>query len=202
MSTKPESVYGLTKRIDEELIEWLTLTKKLSACILRYFNPIGNHPSGHIWENPTQQPQNIMPIIMEVLEKKRESLSIFGNTYNTPDWTCIRDYIHVMDLAEAHVKAVERLLIENWKSIIKNLWVYEIINLWTGRGTSVIEMVTAVQESLWVSLPYTIVDARIWDLPTVYGDCSKAKQLLWRETKRSIAEGIRDTWKFRQKNAF
>ncbi len=199
MSTGPESVYGMTKRINEEMIQWLVLAGKLDACVLRYFNPIGNHHSGLIGENPSQVPQNIMPIIMEVLEWKREYLTVFGDQYDTRDGTCIRDYIHVMDLAEAHVEALERLQIKNWKLRIKNLWIYEIVNLGTGSGTTVLEMVQAVEQALWKKLPYQIVAPRSWDLPAVYGDCSKAKKLLWRETNRTITQGVKDMWEFRKK---
>ena len=192
MSTWPESVYGITKRIDEEMMEWLVLTKKLSACLLRYFNPIGNHPSGIIGESPTQKPQNIMPVIMEVLEWKRDYLTVFGDQYPTRDGSCIRDYIHVMDLAEAHVQALEWLLHQSSP-------LCEIINLGTWTGTTVLEMIKAVEEALKISLPYKIVDARTGDLPAVFGNCDKAKQLLWRSTKRSLAEGIQDMWKFRNK---
>lgn len=194
MATWPESVYWLTKRINEEMIEGLVLTKKISSCILRYFNPIWNHPSGHIGEKPTQIPQNIMPIIMEVIEWKREYLTVFGDMYDTRDGTCVRDYIHVMDLAQAHVKALQWLLLQQD-------FTYEIINLGTGTGTTVLELIQAVQNALWISLPYNIVEPRPWDLPAVYGDCNKAKKLLWRSTQRSISEGIQDMWKFRE-NSF
>lgn len=192
MPTKPESVYAITKRINEEMIEWLVLSGKLSACILRYFNPIGNHPSAKIGEDPSQTPLNIMPLIMDVCEQKRDKLLVFWNTYPTPDGTCIRDYLHVMDLAEAHVVALERLLNQPQ-------YIYDIFNLWTGNGSSVLELITSVQETLWISLPYEIIEKRAGDLPMVYGNCDKAKQILWRTTKRTLQEAILDTWNFRMK---
>jgi UDP-glucose 4-epimerase len=177
------------------MIEGLVMTNQLSACILRYFNPIGNHCSWTIWENPTQIPQNIMPIIMEVIEWKREYLSIFWNNYDTRDGTCVRDYIHVMDLAEAHAKALEWIIKKNkWKNI------YEIINLWTGSWTTVLEIVNAVEEALNITLPYKIVEPRNWDLALVYGNCKKAYKLLWRKAKRTIKEAIMDMWKFKKDN--
>lgn len=197
MDTSPESVYWITKRIDEEMIEGLILSDNLLWwCILRYFNPIGNHESGFIWENPTTKSENIMPIIMEVIEWKREFLSIFGDTYNTRDGTCIRDYIHVMDLAEAHCKALEWII-----SITKqNTRRYEIINLGTGLWTTVLEIIYAVENALNIKLPYKITKPRNGDLWSVYGNCDKAKILLWRETKRTITTAIKDIWNFRKNN--
>lgn len=199
----PESVYGITKVICEEMIQWLVFANKLNACVLRYFNPIWNHESWLIGEEPRQKPLNIMPIVMEVLEGTRESLSVFWNNYNTKDGTCIRDYIHVMDLVEAHVKALQRLIKPLyvwdafwWQSDQK--FVYEIVNLGTGQWSTVLEVIEAVTAALDTPLPYKIVDRRLWDLPAVYGDCAKAKQLFWREGRRTMSQWIQEMRKYRK----
>lgn len=189
MPTAPESVYAMTKLMMEQAFTWLYKAGKLSVAILRYFNPIGNHPSAIIGEVPQWVPQNLMPYLMQVVQGKREYLSVYGDNYPTRDGTCIRDYIHVMDLVEAHIAALERLL---WQE--NNIC--EIVNLGTGTGTSVLEMIHAVEEMIEHPFPYKIVNRRAGDLPEVYGNVDKAKKLLWREARRSIADGVRDMVRF------
>ncbi len=189
MPTAPESIYAMTKLMMEQAFTGLHKAGKLSVAILRYFNPIGNHPSGIIGELPQWVPQNLMPYLMQVVQGQREHLSVYGDHYPTRDGTCIRDYIHVMDLVEAHVETLDRLINQE-KDIC------EIINLGTGKGTSVLEMVHAVEEVIGQTLPYKIVNRRSGDLPEVYGNVTKVKKILWRETTRSIADGVRDMVKF------
>ncbi len=189
MPTAPESIYAMTKLMMEQAFIGLAKVGKLSVAMLRYFNPIGNHPSGTIGELPQWVPQNLMPYLMQVVQGQREYLSVYGDNYPTSDGTCIRDYIHVMDLVEAHVKTLDRLTNQEED-------ICEIINLGTGKGTSVLEMIHAVEEVIWQTLPYKIVDRRSGDLPEVYGNVTKAKKILWRETTRSIADGVRDMVKF------
>lgn len=189
MPTAPESVYAMTKLMMEQAFTWLHKAGKLSVAILRYFNPIGNHPSGLIGEVCKGVPQNLMPYIMQVINGKREFLSVYGNDYTTRDGTCIRDYLHVMDLVEAHVKALDWLLTQE-KDIC------EIINLGTWTGTTVLEMIQVVEEIIGHSFSYKIVNRRSGDLPEVYGNVDKAKKALWRQATRSIADGVRDMLEF------
>lgn len=188
----PESVYAITKRICEELFEWLYKSGKLSTLVLRYFNPIGNHESASIGEVPIGVPQNLMPYLMQVINGKREELFVYGNNYDTSDGTCIRDYIHVVDLAQAHVKALEYLLSQKWQF-------YDIINVGTGKGTSVLEMIHHVESVIGYKFPYRIVDRRSGDLAIVYGNVDKARQVLGWEAKYSLWDGIRDMIRFYNK---
>ena len=185
----PESVYAITKRMDEELFEGLYKTNHLSTLVLRYFNPIGNHESALIGEVPHGVPQNLMPYLMQVINGTRTELSIYGDDYDTIDGTAVRDYIHVVDLAQAHVKALDYLLSREESY-------YDIINIWTGQGTSVMQMIQAVESVTWAPFAYRIVDRRSGDLPLVYGDVRKAQEVLWRKAQKSLDDGIRDMLKF------
>ena len=157
----------------------------LSTVVLRYFNPIGNHSSGLIGEQPKGVPQNLMPYLMQVVQETRKELLVYGDDYDTPDGTCIRDYIHVVDLAQAHVKALEYML-----GHPKRL--YDIINIGTGKGTSVLEMIHSVEQVINKSFPYRIVDRRPGDLPIVYGNVDKAEQVLGRKSQKTLTDGIKD----------
>lgn len=187
--TAPESIYAMTKLMMEQAFTGLYQTGKLSVAILRYFNPIGNHPSGKIGEVCKGIPQNLMPYLMQVVQGKREFLSVYGNDYPTRDGTCIRDYLHVMDLVEAHVTALERLVGQESN-------ICETMNLGTGKWTTVLEMIHATEEVVGHSILFKIVDRRAGDIPTIYGNVEKAKSILWREATRTIAEGIKDMMKF------
>ncbi len=191
MPTAPESVYAMTKLMMEQAFTWLYKAGKLSVAILRYFNPIGNHPSGTIGEVCKGVPQNLMPYLMQVVQGQRDYLSVYGSDYLTRDGTCIRDYIHVIDLVEAHVHALDRLLHQE-------IDICETINLGTGTGTSVLEMIHAVEEVIGHKFPYKVVNRRAGDLPEVYGNVDKAKKILWREAKKSIADWVRDMLRFYQ----
>jgi UDP-glucose 4-epimerase len=178
--------YGETKVISEKI---LTDTAKanpdFAVSLLRYFNPVGAHESGLIGENPRGIPNNLMPFITQVAKGKLEKLRIFGNDYPTVDGTGVRDYIHVMDLAEGHVAALEKLT--------AGVHVY---NLGTGRGTSVLELVETFQKVNGVKVPYEIVGRRPGDIAECYADASKAKEELGWTAKRGIREMCRDAWRW------
>lgn len=180
------SPYGHTKAVIETILQDVCNSDpEFSVSILRYFNPIGNHNSGLLGEDPEGIPNNLMPFIMKVASGKIPELSIFGNDYNTPDGTCIRDYIHVIDLAKGHVKAMEK--------IKKGVQIY---NLGSGKGTSVMQIVKAFSEVSGNNLPHKVVERRSGDLDEFYADPSKAeKELNWK-TELTVEDAIRDTLKF------
>lgn len=188
---KAFSPYGNTKQIGEEIIEDVCASNAdFDAIALRYFNPIGAHPSAKIGELPIGTPQNLIPFITQTAMGKREELAVFGDDYDTPDGTCIRDYIHVLDLAEAHVQALERL-IEN-----KANGNYEVFNLGTGSGNSVMEVIKAFEKSTGQKLPYRIADRRKGDVIAAYANTTKAKEVLGWETKRNLEEALSSAWKW------
>ena len=164
-----------------------------SICSLRYFNPIGSHYTGQIGENPSSHPNNIFPLINKVAAKQIDKLKIFGNDWDTPDGTCIRDYIHVMDVAEGHVSALEHLMGNN---IPKKLF----LNLGTGKGTSVLELLNIFQEENKINVPYEISSRREGDVARVVADNSKATSLLKWVPKRTIKEMCKDGWNWQVKN--
>ena len=170
---KAESPYGNTKQIGEEIIaDTCKVVPNLNAISLRYFNPIGAHPSANIGELPIGTPQNLVPYITQTAAGKREKFSVLGNDYPTPDGTCIRDYIHVMDLARAHVVALERLLDDEQTDN------YEVFNLGTGKGNSVLEAIKAFEKVSEKKLPYSFVDRREGDITAAYADTTKANEVL------------------------
>lgn len=188
---KALSPYGNTKRIGEEIIE--DLCKSLDAfkaISLRYFNPIGAHPTAKIGELPLGVPQNLIPFITQTAIGKREELAVFGDDYDTPDGTCIRDYIHVMDLAEAHVKALQRLIDNKAKTN------YEIFNVGTGKGNSVLEVINAFEKASGQKLPYRIADRREGDITAAYADTQKANEVLGWKAKRTLEESLASAWKW------
>jgi UDP-glucose 4-epimerase len=184
--------YGRTKLTIEHMLMDLTATDVgWNISILRYFNPVGAHPSGDIGEDPVGMPDNLMPYITKVAVGELERLAVFGDDYDTPDGTCIRDYIHVMDLAEAHVAALIKL--EEKHGII-------IHNLGTGRGYTVLEMVNAFERATGEAVPHQIAGRRAGDAPAVYADTSLAEaQLGWR-ARRSLEDMCRDAWNWQKKN--
>ena len=161
--------------------------------ILRYFNPIGAHESGMIGEDPNDIPNNLMPFISQVAVGKLPKLKVFGGDYPTRDGTGVRDYIHVMDLAYAHVKALAYLNNNELKEPL-------IVNLGRGEGYSVLEMIKAFEEASGVKIPYEIVDRRPGDIAEIYADPTKAKKLLKWEAKRGIKEMCQDTWRWQKNN--
>jgi len=184
------SPYGNTKRIAEEILQDYINSTKAACIALRYFNPIGAHPSGKIGELPQGIPNNLMPFITQTALGIRDELNIFGNDYNTPDGTCIRDYIDVVDLAKAHVIALQRMLNE------KQMSNYEVFNLGKGKGVSVMEMVNYFQEVTNQKLNYKFAPRRVGDVPSVYADTTKANQILGWKAKKSIVETIANAWKW------
>ncbi len=184
--------YGRTKLFIEEILRDLFVSDNdWSIALLRYFNPIGAHISGTIGEDPKGIPNNLMPYISQVAVGKLEKLHVFGNDYNTVDGTGVRDYIHVVDLADGHVKAV------NWA--LKNKGCEEI-NLGTGNGTSVLQLKDAFQKASGVEVPFVIDPRRPGDPDEVYADASKAKELLGWEAKLSVERMCEDSWRWQKNN--
>ncbi|MDD6396727.1 MAG: UDP-glucose 4-epimerase GalE [Selenomonadaceae bacterium] len=184
--------YGWTKSMMEQIFQDVALTDpELSIVILRYFNPIGAHESGEIGEDPKGIPNNLMPYITQTAVGIREKLTVFGDDYDTPDGTCQRDYIHVMDLADGHVKAVEYLKREQG---------IDIINLGTGTPYSVLELVNAFQKVNDMKVNYVIGTRRAGDLPVCYADASKAARVLGWKAKRGLEDMCRDSWNWQRKN--
>ena len=178
--------YGQTKYFQEIILkDYQNVHPHMEITILRYFNPVGAHPSGLIGENPSGIPNNLFPYILRVAHGKYKELSIYGNDYNTPDGTCIRDFIHVMDLADGHIAAM------NYSK--KGLNIY---NLGTGIGVSVMELVNTFKKINNVDVPFKIVERRPGDIECVYSDASKAKQYLKWETKRTIEDICKDGYNF------
>ncbi|MBM7571389.1 UDP-glucose 4-epimerase GalE [Aquibacillus albus] len=181
--------YGETKAMSERILtDTAKANSTFSVSLLRYFNPVGAHESGLIGESPNGVPNNLMPYVTQVAQGKLEKLRVFGNDYPTIDGTGVRDYIHVMDLAEGHVAALENL-----KEGVN------IYNLGTGRGTSVLELVHAFEEANGVEVPYEIVDRRPGDIASCYADVSKAKEELGWVARRDIVDMCRDAWRFERK---
>jgi len=190
---RPFSPYGNTKKMAEEIIEdVVNVSTDFSAISLRYFNPIGAHPSGLIGELPSGTPNNLMPFITQTAAGVREKLMVYGNDYPTKDGTPIRDYIHVVDLAEAHVIAVNRLIEKKQEKQ------FEIFNLGTGDGYSVLEIINAFESISGKPLNYEITDRRAGDVPKLYADINLAKEKLGWTAKRGLTEMIGSSWKWEQ----
>lgn len=184
--------YGWTKVMMEEILEDAVVANpELTVILLRYFNPIGAHESGTIGEDPQGIPNNLMPYIAQVAVGRREKLTVFGGDYDTIDGTCRRDYIHVMDLADGHVKAVEYTL--DHKGV-------EIFNLGTGTPYSVLEIIKAFEDATGKKINYEIGDRRAGDLPEFWANSNKAKEVLGWSTKRSLADMCKDTWNWQSHN--
>ena len=191
---KAESPYGNTKQIGEEIIaDTCKVKQNINAIALRYFNPVGAHPSGEIGELPIGVPQNLLPYITQTGAGLRECLSVFGNDYPTPDGTCIRDYIHVVDLAKAHVIALKRLLGG------RNDSNFETFNVGTGVGSSVLEVIQSFEKVSGKSLNYKYAPRREGDITSAYADTSKANTVLGWEAKLSLDDAMRSAWKWEQK---
>ncbi|MGX8774435.1 MAG: UDP-glucose 4-epimerase GalE [Bacillota bacterium] len=189
---KCSSTYGWTKSMIEQILENMTEAGELrTAVLLRYFNPVGAHPSGLIGEDPRGIPNNLMPYISQVAVGRLDSLTVFGNDYDTPDGTCRRDYLHVQDLAEGHVRAVE-------KSV--ELTGTEIYNLGTGRPVSVLEMIKAFAEVAGVNVPYKFGPRRDGDLPQFWADPSKAEEAFGWKACFGIEDMCRDAWNWQNRN--
>jgi UDP-glucose 4-epimerase len=187
------SPYGNTKQIGEEIIADVTKVSGINAILLRYFNPIGSHPSAEIGELPMGVPQNLVPFITQTGMGLRAALSVYGNDYPTVDGTCVRDYIHVVDLAKAHVIALQRLVNK------KNSDKLETFNLGTGTGSSVLEVIQAFEKVSGQKLPYTIVPRREGDVTSAYANTDKANTILGWKTQSTLEEAIASAWKWEQK---
>lgn len=187
------SPYGNTKQIGEEIIQDVAKVSDLSAILLRYFNPIGAHESAEIGELPLGVPQNLVPFITQTAAGLRQELSVYGNDYPTPDGTAIRDYIHVVDLADAHVVALERLLNK------KNSSKVEVFNLGTGTGSSVLQVINAFEKVTEKKLPYKIVGRREGDVIQAFANTDKANSVLGWKSKFTLEDALRDAWKWEQK---
>lgn len=187
------SPYGNTKAIGEDIIrDCVTAQMPIKAISLRYFNPIGAHPSALIGELPRGVPANLVPYLLQVAAGKRASLTVHGNDYNTPDGTAIRDYIHVMDLAEAHVSALQLLGQKDQDSF------YDIFNIGAGTGASVLELINTFEKVTGIKLPYTLGPRRPGDIEQIYADVTKATHSLNWKTKRTLAEALSDAWRWQQ----
>ncbi|HFI0462917.1 TPA: UDP-glucose 4-epimerase GalE [Streptococcus suis] len=186
------SPYGYTKVVNEHLLKDLAVSDPdWSITILRYFNPIGAHASGRIGEDPQGIPNNLMPFITQVAVGKRDHLTVFGKDYDTPDGTGVRDYIHVVDLALGHIKAIEK------NQVQKGVKVY---NLGTGVGYSVLDLVNAFVTTNGVQVPYEIADRRPGDVATCYADVTKAHEELGWATEKNLEDMCRDSWKWQSQN--
>lgn len=187
------SPYGNTKQIGEEIIIDTAKVTSINSILLRYFNPIGAHPSAEIGELPLGVPQNLVPFITQTAIGLREKLSVFGSDYPTPDGTAVRDYIHVVDLAKAHVIALQRLL--NKQNIDK----VETFNLGTGTGSSVLEVIKAFEKVSGQKLNYQIVGRREGDITSAYANTDKANSVLGWKTQLSLEDALASAWKWEQK---
>ncbi|UFH55679.1 UDP-glucose 4-epimerase GalE [Spirosoma sp. KNUC1025] len=189
-----QSPYGNTKAIGEDIIRDAVRAKvPVKALALRYFNPIGAHPSAQIGELPLGVPANLVPFITQTAAGIRPGLTVYGDDYNTPDGTCIRDYIDVMDLADAHVQALKKLIEKDMASS------YDVINIGTGRGETVLNVIKTFEEATGVKVNYAIGPRRPGDVEKVYADVSKATKVLNWSARRSLAESLRDAWQWQQK---
>jgi len=187
-----ESPYANTKRINEDILRDFSKVSDLKTIALRYFNPIGSHSSAIIGEYPLNAPTNLMPVITQTAIGKRTGMQVFGTDYNTPDGSCIRDYIHVVDLAKAHIVAIERLI------NAKNKSNFEIFNLGTGKGTSVLEMIHTFEEVTGVRLKYKLKERRPGDVVQVYADTKFANEELGWKSKLGLNEMVSSAWKWEQ----
>ncbi len=190
-----ESVYGNTKQVGEEIIRDASNAHDINTIALRYFNPVGAHPSIKIGELPLGVPQNLIPFITQTAAGIREQLSVFGDDYPTEDGTAVRDYIHVVDLAKAHIAALTRLIDK------KNKKAFEYFNIGTGTGSSVLEVIETFEKVNNLKLNYKIVDRREGDVVAAYADTTIAnKELNWK-TEKNLADALESAWKWQQKQS-
>ena len=189
-----ESTYGNTKQINEEIIrDYIKSGAPINAILLRYFNPIGAHPTALLGELPNGVPQNLIPFLTQTAIGIREKLSVFGDDYNTPDGSCIRDYINVVDLAKAHVVAMDRIMKQKQEEKV------EVFNIGTGRGLSVLELIHAFEESTGVKLNYQIVGRRAGDIEQVWANPDRANNVLGWKAESTIEDTLRSAWAWQKK---
>lgn len=190
---KAESPYGNTKQVCEEIIkDVFNSGKDIKAISLRYFNPIGAHSSALIGELPLGTPNNLVPFITQTSAGIREELTVFGSDYNTPDGTCVRDYIHVVDLAKAHVKSLDKLF-----SINENKF-HDVINVGTGKGESVLSVINTFQEVTGQALNYKIGARRPGDVQSIFADATKSEQVLDWKAEKTMADALLDAWNWQE----
>lgn len=188
-----ESPYGATKQMDEAILRDATkASPRLKSIALRYFNPVGAHPSSLIGELPLGRPSNLFPVITQAVAGVGNELSVFGNDYDTPDGSCVRDYIHVVDLAKAHIKALEYLAGQPGGY-------YDVFNVGSGNGNSVLEVIKTFQVATGQKVPHHIAPRRQGDIVATYADASKANQVLGWKTEKSLADACLDAWHWQQK---
>jgi UDP-glucose 4-epimerase len=188
-----KSPYGHTKQIGENILNHTTRTNgQLQALSLRYFNPVGAHPSALIGELPVGTPANLVPFITQTVAGLRSKLKVYGNDYNTPDGTAIRDYIHVVDLAKAHVRAIERMLCHKQKKS------YEYFNIGTGKGSSVLEVIQAFERINHTKVPYEVVDRRAGDIVKIYADTTRANNELNWKAQLNLDDMMKSAWKWQK----
>jgi len=187
-----ESPYGNTEQIGEEIIKDATKISDLKAIALRYFNPTGAHESAKIGELPIGVPQNLIPYVVQTAAGIRKELSVFGSDYNTIDGTAVRDYIHVVDLAKAHIVALKRLIEDNYKAQ------YEVFNLGTGKGNSVLEVIQSFEKVTGKKVNYKLVDRREGDITAAYADTNYANDELGWKTELSLDEALLSAWKWQE----
>lgn len=191
---KATSPYGNTKQISEEIItDYVTSGAPIKSVILRYFNPVGAHPSAEIGELPNGVPQNLIPFLTQTAIGIRKELSVFGNDYNTPDGSCIRDFINVVDLAKAHVTAMERMLEDKSDDKV------EIFNLGTGVGLSVLQLINAFESATGVKVPHKIVGRRAGDIEKVWANPEKANKVLGWTAITPIEDTMRSAWNWQKR---
>ena len=191
----PSSPYGASKvMVERVLTDTARVNPKFRAISLRYFNPVGAHPSGLIGEDPSGIPNNLLPFITQVAVGLRDSLSVFGGDYPTADGTCIRDYLHVMDLAEGHVVAID------WLAEQSNFNGVEAFNLGTGTGVSVLEIISSFEAATCQKINFEIVERREGDLPAFWANADKADKVLNWQAKRTLVEMMEDAWRWQSKN--
>lgn len=190
---KALSPYGNTKQINEEIIQdYIHSGAPIKSIILRYFNPIGAHPSALIGELPNGVPMNLIPFVTQTAIGIRKQLKVFGNDYNTPDKTCIRDYIYVVDLAKAHVKAMQRVLEQETEPV-------EVFNIGTGHGYSTLEIVEGFEKATGVKLPWEYAPRREGDIEAIWGNVDKANKVLGWSADTPLDDILRSAWKWQEK---
>jgi len=190
---KAISPYGMTKQISEEIIQDTIKSTEIRSILLRYFNPIGAHESALIGELPIGTPNNLVPYITQTAIGKHDNLKVYGSNYNTPDGTCIRDYINVVDLSKAHVTAMNRLIQGDSKSDC------EIFNLGTGKGYSVLDVIKSFEKVSKLSLPYKFVDRRPGDVEKIWADTKLANDVLGWKAEKDLDEMMLSAWNWEKK---
>ena len=190
---KAESPYGNTKQVCEEIVnDYIVSGAPINAILLRYFNPIGAHPTAIIGELPNGVPANLIPYLTQTAIGIRQQLSVFGDDYNTPDGSCIRDFIYVVDLAKAHVAAMAHILQGKMEKPV------DVFNVGTGKGNSVLELIHTFEECTGVKLNYKIVGRRAGDIEQVWGNVDKANRVLGWKAERTLADSLSSAWKWQQ----